>query len=347
MLRFILVPLLLVSLIGCTRVLYKEIYPTLLDGKYDSEFPYQASSSQLEEISHSIQRVNTISSYHAYSFTLDDQVTRSNLTPEVLKRRYVSDARVSNEIAGTATVIGYENHHLALLTCAHVVDAPDTIFAYHRTDDGKPTPYLRSVSVRTSHMIFLTASLQSGSLELLAIDRQFDLALIGTRLVEEPAFRVSVFSYPLGKSKELEWGTFVYIFGYPAGYKVVTKGIVSSPNRDRHGSFLVDAVLTGGSSGGIALAIRDGIPNFELVGMLTSLTGRIWNAIVPLSTDDAEFSPSSEPYSGPLRVERRREIHYGIAQAISSEAILRFIERHRRQLQQKGYTFTSFLQPRP
>jgi hypothetical protein len=344
--RFIFASLLLVSLVSCTRVLYKEMYPTLLDGKYDPEFPYQASSKQLEEISHTIQRVNTLTSYRAYSFALDEQVTKSNLTPEVLKRREGSSARLSNENAGTATVIGYEHHHLALLTCAHVVDAPDTLFAYYRTEEGKPTPYLRSVSVKISHAIFLTASLQIGSLELLAVDRHFDLAIIGTRLTEDPTFRVSVFAYPLGKSRELEWGTFVYIFGYPAGYKVITKGIVSSPNRDRHGSFLVDAVLTGGSSGGIAVAIRDGIPNFELVGMMTSSSGRSWNAVVPFTDEDAERSGPSEPYTGPLRVERRREIHYGIAQAISSEAILGFIEQHRRQLQQKGYSLTSFLRRR-
>ena len=70
-------------------------------------------------------------------------------------------------------------------------------------------------------------------------------------------------------------------FGYPSGHKMVTKAIVSSPNKDRKGSFLLDAVLTPGFSGGIALAVRDGVPNFELVGLVQLVSGRTTYALGP------------------------------------------------------------------
>jgi len=46
-------------LISCSSGTYEKIYPTLMDGKYDSEFPYRGSSEELEKISQSVQRIKT------------------------------------------------------------------------------------------------------------------------------------------------------------------------------------------------------------------------------------------------------------------------------------------------
>ncbi len=43
--------IILFLLSACSAVSYKEIYPTLADGKYDSEFPYKGASDELREIS--------------------------------------------------------------------------------------------------------------------------------------------------------------------------------------------------------------------------------------------------------------------------------------------------------
>jgi hypothetical protein len=45
---------------------YKEAYPLLIDGRYDSEFPYKSCSEQLEDISESIKFINTIAYYKVY-----------------------------------------------------------------------------------------------------------------------------------------------------------------------------------------------------------------------------------------------------------------------------------------
>jgi len=168
--------------------------------------------------------------------------------------------------------------------------------------------------------------------------------LLGKTFESEPFPRPRVFMYPAGRARELEWGTFVYLFGYPTGHKMVTKAIVSSPRKDRHGAFLVDAVFTPGFSGGIALAIRDGVPNFELVGIVKLVSGRSTYVLVPPSDDaTTEFDPLV-PYTGDIYVQKRTEIEYGIVQAVPVETILEFIDAHRGDLASRGYTVT-FAQP--
>jgi hypothetical protein len=122
---------------------------------------------------------------------------------------------------------------------------------------------------------------------------------------------------------------------------------VSSPNKDRFGSFLIDAVFTRGFSGGLCLAIRDGIPNFELVGMIKLVSAHTSYVITPgKDTGSAEFD-SSVPYTGDLFVERKTEIEYGVTQAISVERIREFLEANAALLSRRGYSINSILGATP
>ncbi|MDX1701216.1 MAG: hypothetical protein R3250_11390, partial [Melioribacteraceae bacterium] len=51
---------------GCSGVTYKEVYPILQDGKYDSEFPYKGASDELREISQAVHRINSTAFYKTY-----------------------------------------------------------------------------------------------------------------------------------------------------------------------------------------------------------------------------------------------------------------------------------------
>ena len=156
--------------------------------------------------------------------------------------------------------------------------------------------------------------------------------------------RFPVFTYPLGKAKELDWGSFVYLFGYPINYQMVTKAIDSNPNRDEFGSFLVDAVVNNGMSGGIVLAIRDGVPNFEMVGMIQWVPEEEENILVPKKlTNNEKYNPIV-PYEGEEYVKRFSSIRYGIARVISVEAIIEFIKKNRESLNEKKYYLDSFVQ---
>jgi len=330
--------------LSCAPSAYREVYPTLVDGKYDSEFPYRGCSAQLEEIGESVKMVNAIAYYRTYTLPPGDRVRLSAVTPEVLRSAGVTSVMSTGQSSGSATIVASEGRRVVLLTCAHVVGFPDTIVTYIAGADHRPTPFVRTFSVKEKQTIYVAVFPEGGEMELLAMDRETDAALLGKTFDAEPFPRPPLFRYPAGRARELEWGTFVYLFGYPTGHKMVTKAIVSSPNKDRHGSFLLDAVFTPGFSGGIALAIRDGVPNFELVGMVKLVSGHTsWVLVPPPGDGTAEYDPLS-PYTGDIYVERRTEIEYGIVQAIPVEMLLEFIEAHRNDIASRGYS-VSFTQP--
>jgi len=339
----LVLPVLILS--SCTSSVYRQVYPTLLDGKYDSEFPYKGCSEQLEEISQSVKRLTVMAHYKSYAFPLVDSVTLPDITPQSLSARQERLGFQHHTTAGTATVIYNEDGKLALLTCAHVVSHRDTAISYHRGEDGAATPFVRSFAVKTSQLNFLNEVAGGTALEILALDRQSDIAILGQKLTPQQTVGVRVFTYPFGKARELEWGTFVYLFGYPSGYKMITKGIVSIPTKTGSGSFLVDAVVSPGSSGAIALAIRDGIPNFELVGLVKMIPAEASFVLSPSIREwNVDYDPY-EPYRGDIFIERKMEIQYGIAQAIPAEAVLEFIQKSQDQLAAKGYQLRPLVRP--
>jgi hypothetical protein len=340
-LRSVAVPAFLlfaVASLSCSPSAYREVYPTLLDGKYDTEFPYRGCSKQLEEISESVKMLSTVAYYRTFAIPESDHLRLGDITRELLAARAASSVFVNRSMSGTATVLSYQNHSVVLMTCAHVVSFGDTLVSYHIGADRRPTKYVRSIAVKERQMNFVGLLPEGGELEILAIDEAADIALLGKRFVTDPPLPIPVFRYPFGKAKELEWGSFVYLFGYPSGFRVVTKGIVSSPNRDKRGSFLVDAVFGGGFSGGIALAVRDGVPNFELVGMVKMVSAHSSFVLTPPVENGVVDYDTSTPYSGDIYVEKHTDIDYGVTQTTSVERILEFFAEHRSEVQAKGYS---------
>ncbi len=334
---------------SCSSTIYKEVYPTLLDGRYDSEFPYRGCSKQLEEISETVKRITVMAHYKTYSFQQSDSIRLSDITKDFLGRLEPVAAYQHHSVAGTGTVIYNENNRVALLTCAHVINFPETLVTRYVEGNSRTSPYLRSIAVKMSQLIFLNDVAGGLTLEILAIDPSSDLALVGQQLEERQSRVVRVFRYPLGQAQQLEWGSFVYVFGYPSGYRTITKGIVSLPDRVPRGTFVVDAVVSPGSSGSIALAIRDGVPNFELVGIIKLIPAQVSYILAPAGEGDVEYDPL-EPYRGEVFVHRKSEAQQGIALAISTEMILSFIENNNERLMRKGYNLARWAernQPAP
>ena len=321
---------------SCSPTTYKEVYPTLIDGRYDSEFPYRSCSEQLETIGQSVVMLSSLAYYRSYRFGIEENLTAAAIGEETIKGRK-STVELS-QIAGTATVVSSDGRRVVLLTCAHVVDFPDTTTSYYLGPDRRSTGVVQNLAYLDRQINYVAVFPEGGELSVLAIDRAADLALVGRHFEQQHFPAPRVIGYPAGRAKELEWGSFVYLFGYPGGYKMVTKGIVSSPNRDRRGSFLVDAVLDRGFSGGIVLAIKDGVPNFELVGIIKMLPGRSLSYLAPATGEGIPDYEPGVPYKGDIFVQRRFEITNGISQAISIEAIAEFVERHRDELAAKGYS---------
>jgi hypothetical protein len=242
----------------------------------------------------------------------------------------------SEASTGTATLIYYENNRIALLTCAHIFHYPDTIFSYFDDNDPYSKDYLQGISVKSRQMIFFRGFPEGNSLEILASDIEKDLAIIG-RVTEGNVSNLSVFPYKLGHSEELEWGSFVYMMGFPMGYEMITKGIISRPEPFSEDSFLLDAVANEGFSGSIVIAIKDGIPNFELVGIGQSASVTYDNVLVPEDPGlKLQFNPNV-PYEGDLYVDRRKNLNYGVTYGVSTSAIRKFFKDNRQKLEEMGY----------
>lgn len=322
---------------SCSFTTYDKVYPTLGDGKYDSEFPYKSTSDELNKISETIQRVNSTAFYKIYVFDENDNFGLNELKDKKLNQIAVKEALADNSTSGTAVTVHSDNGNVALLTCAHTIVFPDTIIAYKYDAVGNVTQFVESISIKEKQIIYVAGFPEGSQVEILAIDTKSDIALLGRKYGAQKGIFFPSFNYPLGKAKEVEWGTFVYLVGYPINFKMITKAIVSSPRRDESGSFLVDAVINPGFSGGFVLAIRDGVPNFELIGMVQWVPEEDENLLYPenLKTNSA-YNPVV-PYEGNLYVRKHSSIRYGIAKVIPVESILTFLIQNKSYLNEQGF----------
>ncbi len=196
------------------------------DGRYDSEFPDKSVSDKLNEISKTIKKLDCLAFYMTYVFPPDNNFKKSSISKDNIKRLSIS-ADISNEsVSGTATVIYYDGKTIGLITCAHIVDYPDTIVNWY----DKEQTSLHSISVKVRQQNYIAGLPEGGDIDVVVIDSKNDIALLQKKLGPHDE-RPEVFNYKIGNTSELEWGTFVYIMGYPLGNLMVTRAIVSNPDK--------------------------------------------------------------------------------------------------------------------
>jgi hypothetical protein len=330
---------------SCSAPAYKESNTAQKDGTYDSEFPDKPASKQLQLISESVCTINCIGSYKVYLFEDSERLLRLDLNEQLLQKKSPVPLFSDNSVRGTATIIANDGSKIAFLTCAHVVDFPDTVIAYHVGPDGRATKYIRSVAVKMKQFNFISPFPEDGAVEIVFVDTQTDIAVLGRSLQTQMARGIAPIRYGLGNAKELDWGAFVYVFSYPAGIKMLTNAIVSSPRKDTEGTFYIDASANQGSSGGIVLAIRDGIPNFEIVGLVRVVPAKFSYYLAPGDSATEEYDPYSA-YRGDAFVQKRTDLESGVTKCIPAESIRKSLERHKEQMAQRGYDCSGFLKQR-
>jgi len=340
-LRFIFLSVVLAGFYACNKNTYQTVYPTLSDGRYDSEFPYKNCSEELDKIAKTVKKIYCLVEYDQYSFKRSDQISPETINDIRYKRVADQKSFFSESVHGTATIIWRDTKRVAVLTCAHVVDYSDTIYAYYYDGPGKKTNILESVAIKRKHQIFIRDLPEDGLLEILAIDKDRDIAFLGNRF-DELGPQIKAFAYPTGNARKLEWGSFVYILGYPGGYQMVTRGIVSNPDPGTKGEFLIDALFNPGVSGGIVMAVKDGVPNFEFVGVARAVSAKYKNVIKPLKESHEEIYNPNVPFNGDIYVKLEKDINYGVTFAIDIETIADFYLEKRDYLISQGYRMDNF-----
>ena len=328
-------------LLSCSSTSSK-VAPGSRDGKYDSEFPAKSSSEILELVSESVKRISSIAFYEGYIFPQKNKVVKADILSDSFINKAVKSFSFNNSAAGTATIIYAKKKRIGILTCAHVVDYPDTVITYYPVEDGEEAKYIETYSIKKKQRNFLVDLAQGDGFEILAIDFDLDVAILGKELLYPSPSKTPILNLPVGSARDLQWGSFVYIMGWPKGHKMVTRGIVSSPNRDQKNSFLIDALFNRGFSGGIIIAIKDGIPNLELVGIVSSVSASYEQILVPeAETDITRFDPRL-PYEGELFVKNQQKIDYGITFGTSIDAIYQFMDDNRIQIESRGFELVDF-----
>lgn len=333
----------LVSLAGCgTRVLLVDRGP---QAHYQTGFPVQDTSGELERAFRSLQRVAYTAEYETFLFAAGADVTEADLAdPAVLER--AAERRVElDSKAGTAVIVARAETNMALVTNDHVVHFP-AVRIYHVDEDALRLPRAQrrvaSVSIRRGAWGVLGDHPELGTFTVMARDTVNDLAALEVRLPEW----VSPEAFPRigvqpGDPARLSWGSFVYVLGFPSGYAMVTRAIVSDPSRDRQGSFLTDGLWNEGISGGAILAIRGDTGALEWVGMARAGAGTREVRLQPGGLDFIEEDEGVR-YEGPVFAESALRIQYGITLSVPMTAVRAFLDEHRALLQQRGHNLRRY-----
>jgi S1-C subfamily serine protease len=220
-----------------------------------------------------------------------------------------------------------------VLTAAHVVNAPDTVRAYLWDAKGQPTGALASISVKVSDFVFITGrgGANAGA-SVRKLDLEHDLAMLTTSIPVGNR-TLSDFDFRIGSASDLDWGNFVYLIGYPHGQAQLTWGLVS--RGDGEEEFMAGATINFGYSGGPVLAVRDDLPNLELVGICRGASTNKLRYLAP--SDLLEEGVTMTPHLlGQTTVRETRQIEYGTAFVIPVERIRSFVLDGRDIFTEKG-----------
>ena len=305
------------------------------DGKYDTAFPDGEVGHAIEEAFRSVRMINCIAYYKEYTFRRADAVDAGDLPAMDLLASSLESQYYRDTASGTAVSLPAGSGWLALLTSAHVVHFPDTILTFFAADP-ESSQYVRSVAIRERQVTYIPDVEGADELDIIAIDQKADLALVGQALGHAnrsvPPLRMK-----LGTIADLQWGSFVYVLGNPAGIKMVTRGLASRPVEENRRSFVIDATFNNGFSGGVVLAVKDGVPHLEWIGIATSSAALTeWTLVPSVAGGDHALDPV-QPYEGEIYALQRKQLRYGITICISSDRIRSFVAEKGAEARSRGF----------
>lgn len=333
--NFLIIFTLILFVDGC-KTSYIEVSNNVPDAKYDSEFPSQSVSKELKEISKFVKKLDIIAFYKTYYFPDGSNIKSGDICDSVLDL-YSKTKSIDHEaVSGTASVIYNRNKLVCLLTCAHVIDFKDTIFSFY----NERRDIIHTVSIKIKQQNHISGVPSGEPIEVVAIDNKKDIALLLKR-TDVDDITLSTFNFPIGKTRDLQWGSIVYIMGYPLGNLMVTRAIVSLSEKMKAGMFITDALYNHGISGSPVFAIRDGVPNFELVGMASSAAAQTINTLFPEEERVKENNFKSE-YNGKIFVDKSKLINYGVTYSVTIDEIITFIHSNEKALAAKGININDF-----
>ena len=332
---------------GCTS---KYVIPP--DGAYDYRVPVASGGANeaFEGLMNATLKIVWSPRYRTFHYTHDlmsdtgvrlDRPLSDSSSPTGYRLQEEDGIQVTEDTyskvgAGlliVRTAVGEQSDAAVAVTVAHLVTAPDTLRVYVRDRLGRETDILESLSVKQDEFLFATGP-DGANLEatIRKLDPERDLALL-TLSIPWQYKSLHGCQLRLGDVQDLQWGNYIYVVGYPRGRLRLTGGIVSlDPQKGR---FNVDAPVRAGYSGGAVVAVRDGLPNLELVGLCQGVTTHMVRTLVP----DPSLLPGAALSSGVLDrvvVEEEERVDYGLGFAVGIDEVKAFLVENRGVLTKKG-----------
>jgi len=277
--------------------------------------------------------------YDVYQFTEKDQMNREKLAHINLRRSSAVRSAINESVHGSATVLQNNRNGILLLTCAHVVNNPDTVVAYFANTGREEI--IESVAVKRSQLNFIRSDENNVLLRIIAIDVKLDVAFL-VNTAPGNTEKMIEFKHTVGNANALHWGTPVFLMGYPGGHQMLTRAIVGNPNPSSNGDFIVDATFNPGGSGSLIFALCENQQMVEMVGIAKSASASFSNLLKPEKESHQETYNPNLPYQGEIYVTRARNINYGVTFAISINTIRDFYIQNRRLLTREGYNLDEF-----
>jgi hypothetical protein len=316
---------------------------------YQTAFPQHDTSGDLERAFASIRRVLAEVTYETYLYPPETAPTRAEVEAPGFRIEAPDTVRSQQDRASTAVVVARRGRRYTLLTVNHGVDFPDTIVEYQpRAEDPvrapgtlpgavEPERRVERISVKTLEVFRIFGLPDLRAFQVLARAPLDDLALLGVELpVGVEADESPVLPFPAGQPDRLSWGSFVYVLGYPQGYPMATRGIVSAPGQPIRGNFLVDGLWNRGMSGGAIFALRGDGRGMEWVGVARAAAASTEVRVRPFQ-ETLDREEVGRLYTGPLFLDQVSRIQYGITLSIPMTTIRTFLDRERAGLEAQGW----------
>lgn len=303
-----------------------------LDGSFELGWNL---TGELERLQESVKLISGICYYKGYILPRNMKITTKeahvlNVTNLAVERFYFNKNR-----SGSSIVIHADADKILLMTCAHVIDFPDTLMRYYSVNGGR-AEYVEAISYKEKQELYVTELDGYDSIEVLLMDRELDIAFLLVSVSIGDVSPVQAIGCPYGNSSRLRLGSRVYVIGYPGGYKMVTSGVIGRAGSGDGEPIVVDAPFNRGASGGAVIAIREDRQGFELVGLARSASAEFVEFLVP--AENYKFSELEEvkPYEGKVYVKRYPFIRYGITLVIPINRIIEYMGKHRGVFESRG-----------
>ncbi len=293
-----------------------------------------AGSSKLVEtinmISPSILKIDVLGFYKTWYFKEEDLMRRGTINFDKIDAECIFSEISSESVSGTAIVLSTTSEICGMITCAHIVDFPDTLYTYH--DLNKTI--IRSVSIKQEQNIYESGKSLQNDIEIIAMDAKTDLAFLkrtipATQVIPPP------FSLKKGKVEKLQWGSKIYVLGYSLGKFLITEGIVSV-DKSMSKRFISDALFNKGISGSPVFGIQEGSTDYVWLGMASSSASQSFDYLEPKESTLGFPISNKEVYEAAV-VKNKQLINYGVTYSISIEEIVTFVDNNKLAINLAGF----------